>query len=137
MRRALASTAIGAALALAAAGCGGSPGDLMSITVTGGPGKVNQDIVIRADGLATCNGGEAEDIGSDALIEAREIEREVGDIAKRGDVYEARRKPGLELRDYVLRRDDGEVRWTETAEGLPEILPRAQLLALQLGRQLC
>jgi hypothetical protein len=136
MRRALTIT-LGALALAAAAGCGGSPGDLMSIQVTGGPGNVKQDIVIRADGQATCNGGAAKDIGSDNLIEAREIEREVGDIAKRGAVYEARQKDDLKLRDYVLRRDDGEVRWTETARGLPEILPRAQLLALQLGRDLC
>ena len=137
MRRALARAAIGALALTAAAGCGGSPGDLMSISVSGGPGKVKQEIVIRADGQATCNGGPAEDIGSDNLIEAREIEREVGDIAKRGAVYEARQKDALQLRNYILRRDDGEVRWTETAKGLPEILPRAQLLALQLGRELC
>ena len=126
-----------AALAGGLVSCGGSPGDLMSITVTGGPGNVKQDIVIRADGQATCNDGKSKDIGSAKLIEAREIEREVGDIAKRGAVYEARRQDDLQLRDYVLRRDDGEVHWTETARGLPEILARAQLLALQLGRDLC
>jgi hypothetical protein len=136
MRKLTAAVATAAA-ATALSACGGSPGDLMSINVTGGPGNVKQDIVIRADGQATCNGGSSKDIGSEKLIEAREIEREVGDIAKRGAVYEARQKTDLKLRDYILRRDDGEVRWTETARGLPEILARAQLLALQLGRDLC
>lgn len=137
MRARLAASTALAIAAFTTAGCGGSPGDLMSINVTGGPGNVKQDIVIRADGLATCNDGAEKDIGSERLIEAREIEREVGDLAKRGAVYEARQRAELKLRNYVLRRDDGEVRWTETARGLPEILPRAQLLALQLGRELC
>jgi hypothetical protein len=37
----------------------------------------------------------------------------------------------------VLRTADGDVHWTEGAPDLPAVLPRAQLLALQIQRIVC
>lgn len=121
-------------LAVALAGCGGSPGDLLSIEVEGGPAKRQQSIVIGSDGRSTCNGGPERDIGSDALIEAREIERELGDDAERAAVYESTRP---EATSYVARVKKGTVRWDDRARGLPPVLGQAQLFALQQGRVLC
>jgi hypothetical protein len=123
---------LGAAALLA--GCGGSPGDLMAIDVSGGVAKRDQRIVIQNNGNATCNGGASKDIGSDALIEAREIERDLREDAKNAAVYEPGRRDGA---SYVARIKDGTVRWQEGARGLPPVLPRAQLFALQQGRLLC
>jgi len=121
-------------LAVALAGCGGSPGDLLSIEVSGGPAKRDQNIVVRSDGQARCNGGPARDIGSDALIDAREIERELGDDAERAAVYES---TSGDATSYVVRLKKGTVRWDDRARGLPPVLARAQLFALQQGRALC
>ena len=116
------------------AGCGGSPGDLLSIEVSGGPAKRKQAIVVQNDGQATCNGGPSQDIGSDALIDAREIERELGDDAERAAVYEGTRGDAT---NYVARTKDGTVRWDDRAPGRPAVLSKAQLFALQQGRKLC
>jgi hypothetical protein len=118
----------------ALAGCGGSPGDLIAIESSGGPAGRDQELVVRGDGQATCNGGPARDIGSDALIEAREIERELTDLAERAVVYERERGRAT---SYVARTKDGTVRWDEGAERLPPVLPQAQLFALRQGRLLC
>jgi hypothetical protein len=121
-------------LAVALAGCGGSPGDLLAINVRGGPAKRNQSIVVRSDGQASCNGGPKQDIGSDALIDARAIERDMGDDAERAAVYESNQPDAT---SYVARTNDGTVRWQEGARGLPHVLAQAQLFALQQGRRLC
>ena len=121
-------------VAVALAGCGGSPGDLLSIDVSGGPAKRKQAIVVGNDGRATCNGGPSRDIGSEALIDAREIERELGDDAERAAVYESLSPDATK---YVARTKDGTVRWDDRARGLPPVLSQIQLFALQQGRALC
>ena len=115
------------------AGCGGGAGDLLAIDVTGGPGGT-QRLVVASDGRARCNGSGLDPIDSDRLIKAREVERDVHDYAANGDNFDAGAKG---RRSYTLRTDDGSVRWQEGASGLPKALSKAQLLALQLGRQLC
>ena len=131
MRRALAL--VTAAVALG--GCGGSPGDLIAIEVTGGAANREQQIVIRSDGQASCNGGATRDIGSNALIRAREIERDLAEYAERAAVYE--RGAPRDAVTYAARTKDGTARWRERAQGLPPVFPRAQLFALQQGRALC
>jgi hypothetical protein len=116
------------------AGCGGGAGDLMSIHITGGPaGTTQHTIVVSADGRGSCDRGSLKELPSDRVIDAREVEREAADLARRAATYQA--KPGA--RRYDLRTNDGVVRWSEGSTGLPKILPKAQLLALQLERQLC
>ena len=135
MRRALVPTAA-AALALLAGGCGGSPGDLLSLEQTGGFSGARQEIVIRADGEASCNGGKEKDIGSAKLLDARELERELGDLADTAADFEAPRGT-KNVRSYTARLEKGTVRWQDQAPGLPPVLAKAQLLTLQLGRTLC
>jgi hypothetical protein len=113
-------------------GCGGSAGDLLSIEVSGGPGGAHT-VVVSGDGRGTCDRGDLEALPSETVIDAREVEREAGEPAGEGTSYPPRRG----ARRYALETDDGVVRWSEGTPGLPEVLPKAQLLALQLERQLC
>src|SRR3954447_15758598 len=121
-------------LVAALAGCGGAPRDLLSLQVSGGPAHRKQTIVVPSDGHATGNGGPSTDIGSDALIDAREIERDLGDDAERAAVYEG---TSPDATNYVARTKDGAVRWDDRAPGKPAVLAKAQLFALQQGRNLC
>jgi hypothetical protein len=132
MRRAI--TLIAAVGAAALAGCGGSPGDLIAIDATGGPAKRDQHIVVQDNGHATCNRGPGRDLGSAALIDAREIQRDMAKLADRAAQYEDA-PPGAT--SYVARSKDGAVRWREGARGLPPVLARAQLFALEQGRKVC
>ena len=122
-------------LAVAVAGCGGSPGDLIAIEVSGGAAARDQRIVIRSDGRGSCNDGAPEDIGSDALIQAREIERDIAEHADRAAEFD--RGAPRDATSYTARTKDGTVRWRERAQGLPPVFPRVQLFALQQGRSLC
>jgi hypothetical protein len=120
---------------LAIAGCGGEAGDLMAIEIAKGPARGREiDIVIRDNGRATCNDREEESIPSDLLIDARELERDLGDLAEQGAFFEP---TGAGRREYVVRIKAGTVRWSEGDRGLPRELPQTQLLALRLDRLLC
>ena len=121
------------ACALLLAGCGGSAGDLLSISVSGGLAPRKHTIVVSGDGRGSCDGGSLKELPSERVIDARAIERDVSDFAKRAATY----PPLPDARSYTLRTKAGEVRWSEGGRGLPAVLPRAQLLELQLERLLC
>jgi hypothetical protein len=121
-------------LAVALAGCGGSPGDLVAIEVKGGPAHRNQSIVVSDNGQASCNKGPSQDIGSAALIDVREFKRDLKDDAERAAIYES---AGSGTTSYVARTKDGTVRWDDGVHGLPPVLSNLELFALQQGRKLC
>ena len=121
--------------ALLAAGCGGEAGDLMAIEIAKGPARGRElDIVVKGDGRGTCNGGAEKSIPSDLVIDARELERDLSDLAEQSAFFEP---TGAGRREYVVRIKAGTVRWSEGDRGLPRELPRTQLLALKLDRLLC
>lgn len=121
--------------ALAVAGCGGEAGDLMSIQISGGPaGTAGHTVVVTGDGRGSCDRGEDKLLPGDRVIDAREIAKDVTDLATAAKEYPA---AGPGARRYTLSTGDGDVRWSEGSPGLPEALPKAQLLALQLERLLC
>jgi hypothetical protein len=115
------------------AGCGGGAGDLLSITVSGGFAPKKHTIVVSGDGRGSCDRGPLKELPSDRVIDAREIERDAADLAKRSATY----PPLPDARSYILHTKAGEVRWSEGGRGLPPVLPKAQLLELQLERLLC
>jgi hypothetical protein len=117
------------------AGCGSSPGDLIAIEVSGGPAGGANRLVVTSDGRGRCDAGALTQLPSDRLLEAREVERELQDLAEKGAAFEA--APAADRRRYVARTQAGAVRWTEGQPGIPAPLPEAQLLALRLERQLC
>ena len=119
--------------AAATAGCGGGAGDLLSITATGGITGGTHTVVVSGDGRGSCDRGPLKELPSDRVIDAREIERDAADLATRAASY----PPSPDARMYTLHTKAGEVRWSEGGRGLPSVLPRAQLLELQLERLLC
>jgi hypothetical protein len=124
---------VGAALIALASGCGGAAGDRRSIDIAGGPTRERHTVVVSGDGRGSCDRGPLKQLPADRVLDARGIDRDVGDLVRRAAVYPPR--PGA--RRYAVRTHDGEVRWSEGSPGIPSVLPRAQLLALQLERLLC
>jgi hypothetical protein len=120
-------------LAMLVAGCGGNPGDLLAISVSGGFAPAKHTIVVSADGRASCDRGRLKDLPADRVIDARELEKDVADLAKHAATF----PPSPDAREYTLRTKAGTVRWGEGARGLPSELARAQLLELQLQRIVC
>jgi hypothetical protein len=126
MRWALAVTA---AACVALAGCGGSTGDLLGMQITGGPGKVKQQMHVTEDGRTSCNSGDLHQLPSHTVLVARNVEREAKDLIEQAAKYPLA-LPGR--REFELRTPDGTLDWGEGQTGLPAVLNQAELLALDL-----
>jgi len=126
----------GAAACCALAACGGSPGDLMGISVSGGPVKGIEQIRVTANGLADCNGGKLKQLQSDTVLQARNVVRDATPLIKQVASFPP---AAAGRRTFELRTPDGNISWGEGTAGLPAVLPQAELLAVQLeplcGRQ--
>ena len=122
------------AFALILGGCGGSAGDVLAIEVSGGPLPAKQTLVVTDDGRGSCDRGSLRDIPNQRLIDAQALAHDAKPLAETAASYGVPR-PGA--RRYLLKLPQGDVSWTEGTPGIPAALGRAQLLALQLGRELC
>jgi hypothetical protein len=129
MKPALAAAAAGLVLA----GCGGAPGDLLAISATGGAAGGTHTLVVTGDGRGSCDKGSLKQLPSDRVLDARGIERDATELATKATDLPARKG----ARRFTLSTKDGEVHWSERTPGIPSVLPRAQLLELQLEQILC
>jgi hypothetical protein len=125
---------VAAAAALILSGCGGDPGDLLAIEASGGVAGGDHTVVVSGDGRGSCDRGPLKQLPADRVIDARGIERDAVEFATKAAEYPPAR-PGA--RRFTLSTKDGQVRWSERTPGIPSVLPRAQLLELQLEQILC
>ena len=129
-RRALTAAAVAAACL---AGCGGDPGELITITTTGG-GEPVQRLAVEGDARASCDGGPERTLPSALVLEAREVERELARPARERASYT---DGPAGARRYTAATNDGLVTWTEGARGAPPAVAKAILLRQKLKRELC
>jgi hypothetical protein len=130
MRRAV---VVLAALAAGLSGCGGTAGELLTISTTGGGGPAYR-VVVTGDGRGSCNGGNEQVLPSQHVLDAREVERELTDYAeKRASFTNGPRG----ARRYVASTKDGLVTWVEGARGAPQVVAKAILLTQELKRDTC
>jgi hypothetical protein len=133
MRRALAAPA--ALICVAAlAGCGGAPGDILGLGISGGEQQQAVRMHVEENGRASCNNNQLHQLTSSEILSARNIVRDAKTLAETGASFG---NPGSGQRNFQLRTPDGTVNWTEAAPGVPPVLPQAEVLALQMERQLC
>jgi hypothetical protein len=133
MRRLSAGAAAVVLAAAALAACGGDAGELMTISTHGGAGD-NHRFVVTGDGRASCDGGDLRALPSEYVIDAREVERELKEYAKRRAAYTA---APAGARRYVASTDDGIVTWVEGARGAPPVVAKGIVLVQELKRDLC
>ena len=110
-------------------GCGNPGGDLIALEERG-TGFTR--LVVTDDGRGSCNGGELQRLESDRLLEAREVERELQELADEAtnfpDPYGGRH--------FRAQMRGATVTWRERSAQDP-ILPKATALILKLRRELC
>jgi hypothetical protein len=125
-----------AALAGAAllAGCGGAPGDILGLGISGGPQRGSVRMHVEENGRASCNKNPLHQLSSPLILDARNIVRDAEPFAKSGSNFGT---PSADQRNFQLRTPDGTVNWTEAAVGIPPVLSQAEELGLQMQRQLC
>ena len=120
--------------ALAATACGNPGGDILAIEVRDpAPDRPIHRLVVTDDGRGRCNAGDLQRLGSARLLEAREVQRELEDLS--GERSEFSGPSGR--RSYRADMRNATVTWVEGAAPVPEVIPKATLLATRLRRELC
>ncbi|MFL5843363.1 MAG: hypothetical protein ACJ762_01635 [Solirubrobacteraceae bacterium] len=114
-------------------GCGTAGADLMVVDRSGSIAGAELHMRVIDDGQVECNGS-MHDLGSDELIEAREVERELAEQAT-GNVS-LPPGPGAILR-FRIRTEDGLVGFSDTSPRQPQIFYRAAQLVRTIAKGAC
>jgi hypothetical protein len=128
-----AAVAFGLAL-LPLAGCGTPSADLFAIQRTGTVPGARLAMVVSDGGTVQCNTAKAVDMTDQQLLDARELQRDLKDLAERHLDLPPRR--GSVFR-YEVRTPDGTVRFADNSPGARGALARLTLFVRQVAQQQC
>lgn len=129
MRRLLA--ALAAAPALAA--CGTPSHDLFVVQRSGLLPGARLTMLVTDSGAVTCNGAR-HDLGSERLIEAREIERDLEEPGSRGLSLPPRARSQL---TYEVRLETGIVRFSDNSQAQPAAFFRLAAFVRAVAKDVC
>ena len=118
---------------VAFAGCGTAGADMLVVDRTGSIAGADLHLRVIDDGQVECN-GVRHDLGSDELIEARELVRELAEPASR-DVSLPPGRPTI-LR-FRIRTEDGVVGFSDTSPDQPTVFYRAAQLVRTIAKGAC
>jgi hypothetical protein len=134
MRKAMLAVSALVSCAAALAGCGGAPGDILGLGISGGLQRNAVRMHVEENGRASCNKNRLHQLPSAQILDARNVVRDAKTLAQSGASFGT---PGSQQRNFQLRTPDGTVNWTEAAPGMPPVLSDAEALALEMERELC
>jgi hypothetical protein len=114
-------------------GCGTAGADLMVVDRSGTIPGAELRLRVIDDGQVECN-GDRHDLGSDELIEAREVVRELADPARDGVSL----PPGpTTILRFRIRTEEGVVGFSDTSPHQPAIFYRAAQLVRTIAKGAC
>ena len=115
------------------AGCGTKGADLMVVDRTGSIPGADLQMRVIDDSQVECN-GERHDLGSDELIEAREIARELAEPA----LENLSLPPGAgTILRFRIRTEEGVVGFSDTSPDQPQVFYRAAQLVRTIAKGAC
>ena len=130
MRRAL-----GALLAVTLlAGCGAPSADLFEVVRSGKDRNANLRLLVSDDGTVRCNKRKPVPMGSQRLLDARELARDLEKQAALG--LELPREKGSIL-SYRVRLEAGTVAFSDRSRGLPKTFSRVEAFTADVAERVC
>ena len=127
------AAALGALAALLAAGCGSRAPDLFAVDRSGQGPNARLRLIVNDGGTVTCNGRE-HDLPPRALLEARDLTRELGEQAQLHLVL----PPGpRSVLSYRVRLQAGTVRFADTSADLPASFTRLEVFTKDVAEGVC
>jgi hypothetical protein len=118
----------------AASGCGSEPADLFVVKRAGEIPGARLELRVTDDGRVSCNGRSLVDITSEQLVDARDIERRLEPLARRGVALPPAR--GSILR-YRVAMEDGALRFADNSPHQPAPLFALAKLTRDVARGAC
>jgi hypothetical protein len=91
-------------------------------------------LLVNEEGGVHCDGGPTLKLSDPQLVQARAIQEELHDAASSGLSLAPR--PGSVL-SYVVRDENGTVRFSDNSSGQPHVLRDLALFVLQVSQQVC
>ena len=126
-------TTLGLVALIALAGCGNRRApDLFVVQRDGELPGGRLELRVSDDGRVRCNGGERRRLPDELLLDAREIARDLNDLAPR----KLPSRPGSLLR-YRVRVEDGTVAFADNSRGQAKAMSRTQAFARRVAREVC
>lgn len=120
-------------LAVALSACGTAGADLMIVERSGSIPGADLQMRVIDDGQVVCNGARY-DLGSDELIETRDIVRELAEPARQSRSL----PPGdATILRFRIRTEDGVVGFSDTSPGQPQVFFRAAQLVRTIAKGTC
>lgn len=131
------SVATAAALAAAAlcGGCGTPSADLFVVQRSGADRGANVRLRVIDNGSVRCNGGEEKAMGTDRLLTARQLARDLDRQAALEIVLPPGPRPG-ELR-YRARLEAGSIGFSDTSQGRPAAFDRLAAFVTDVAERVC
>lgn len=134
MRRAALPRLAGLLAALALAGCGTSSPDLFVLTRSGSLPGARLSLLVNDGGTVRCNGGAPRALPDARLLDARRIQEDVADDAKKGLTLPARAGSLLRFR---IRTQDGTVTFSDVDAARRPELGRVIAFARTVAQDVC
>jgi hypothetical protein len=123
-----------ALLALAFAGCGGSPAaDLFVVHRTGTQRNANLTLLVTDDGSVTCN-GKPHEIPGKTLLQARQLTR---DLSKQAELNLALPPGPNAVLNYSVRMEAGTISFADTSRPLPKAFTQLTAFTKDVSEDIC
>lgn len=119
---------------LALAGCGTPSKDLFVVERSGEGQGAKLTLLVSDDGSVRCNGDQPKEMGSERLLEARRIERELEPLAHQKRVLEPGERSILR---YTFRLEEGSVEFSDSSPRAPREFLEAAGFTRMLAKQVC
>jgi hypothetical protein len=126
--------AAAAAAALALAGCGTPSADLFVVQRTGSIPGARLKLLVSDGGFVRCNDGSERELGSDRLLQARALARDLSDLAER----RVRLAPGRgSVLSYSIRLEKGTVTFSDDSRGQTPAMRELALFTREVAKGVC
>jgi hypothetical protein len=114
--------------------CGAPSKDLFVVTRSGSIPGARLSLIVNDGSTVRCNGGAARELGSENLLEARQLERDLEPLAKQG-----RRLPpgGAAVLRYRVRLEEGTVAFADDSRPQPAPFLRIQAFTRDVAKRVC
>jgi hypothetical protein len=118
----------------ALAGCGSPSADLFEVVRTGADRNANVRLLVSDDGTVRCNRRKPVPMGTDRLLTARQLAR---DLEKQAALdLQLPRERGAIL-SYRARLEAGTIAFSDRSRGLPRSFGRLEAFTSDVAEQVC
>jgi hypothetical protein len=130
VRRALAALVAAALLG----GCGAPSADLFEVVRRGPDRNANVRLLVSDDGTVRCNRREPVSLGTDRLLAARELARDLQTQAALGLELP---RPRDAILTYRARLEQGTIAFADRSRGKPDSFNRLAAFTAEVAEQVC